>query len=171
MSRLLSPKKRGSLQSACMSVPIHSCVTGPTWYPTRHRSAFLVHYPLATCLGLSQLVRTTHLDTPHGFRSYAYMFDCNLDVIEPSDPTHYAGLGEVFYRKLKPSVRPCGRFCLGKWSNFRITSAAPYRQTGPSSRRHNRCPACGAGQGNDTAGRTALRRNVQTGKPHITHCR
>ena len=40
------------------------------------------------------------------FRLYACMFDCNLDTIEPSDPAHYAGLGEFFYRKLKPSVCP-----------------------------------------------------------------
>ncbi|KAG6334912.1 hypothetical protein ID866_4173 [Astraeus odoratus] len=43
---------------------------------------------------------------PYGFRLYAYMFGCNLDEIEPSDLTHYASLGEFFYRKLKPGVRP-----------------------------------------------------------------
>lgn len=43
---------------------------------------------------------------PYGFRLYAYMFGCNLDEIEPSDLTHYASLGDFFYRKLKPGVRP-----------------------------------------------------------------
>lgn len=43
---------------------------------------------------------------PYGFRLYAYVFGCNLDEIEPSDLTKYASLGEFFYRKLKPGVRP-----------------------------------------------------------------
>ncbi|KAH0838833.1 phosphatidylserine decarboxylase-domain-containing protein [Lanmaoa asiatica] len=43
---------------------------------------------------------------PYGFRFYAYVFGCNLDEIEPSDLTRYASLGEFFYRKLKPGVRP-----------------------------------------------------------------
>ncbi|KIM51563.1 hypothetical protein SCLCIDRAFT_143017 [Scleroderma citrinum Foug A] len=43
---------------------------------------------------------------PYGFRLYAYMFGCNLEEIEPSDLTHYASLGDFFYRKLKPGVRP-----------------------------------------------------------------
>ena len=65
----------------------------------------------------------------------------------------------------------CGQFCLGI---FRITSAAPHRQTGQSSRRHspqyNRWHASGAGQGhNILASRTALRKDVQTEQPHITH--
>ena len=32
----------------------------------------------------------------------AYLAE-TLDAIEPSDPTRYAGLGECFYRKLKPA--------------------------------------------------------------------
>ena len=43
---------------------------------------------------------------PYGFGLYAYAFGCNLDEIEPSDLTKYASLGEFFYRKLKPGVRP-----------------------------------------------------------------
>ncbi|KAI5985073.1 phosphatidylserine decarboxylase-domain-containing protein [Pisolithus albus] len=43
---------------------------------------------------------------PYGFRLYASMFGCNLEEIEPSDLTQYASLGEFFYRKLKPGVRP-----------------------------------------------------------------
>jgi phosphatidylserine decarboxylase len=43
---------------------------------------------------------------PYGFGLYAYAFGCNLDEIEPSDLTQYASLGEFFYRKLKPGVRP-----------------------------------------------------------------
>ena len=43
---------------------------------------------------------------PYGFGLYAYAFGCNLDEIEPSDLTEYASLGDFFYRKLKPGVRP-----------------------------------------------------------------
>ncbi|KAI9572534.1 phosphatidylserine decarboxylase [Boletus coccyginus] len=43
---------------------------------------------------------------PYGIRFYASVFGCNLDEIEPSDLTKYASLGEFFYRKLKPGVRP-----------------------------------------------------------------
>ncbi|KAG7092933.1 hypothetical protein E1B28_009238 [Marasmius oreades] len=43
---------------------------------------------------------------PVGFRVYAYAFGCNLDEIEPSDLRAYNSLGEFFYRKLKPGVRP-----------------------------------------------------------------
>lgn len=43
---------------------------------------------------------------PYGFRFYAHVFGCNLDEIEPSDLTKYASLGDFFYRKLKPGVRP-----------------------------------------------------------------
>lgn len=43
---------------------------------------------------------------PYSIRLYAYVFGCNLDEIEPSDLTKYASLGEFFYRKLKPGVRP-----------------------------------------------------------------
>ncbi|KAF9261424.1 phosphatidylserine decarboxylase 1 [Marasmius fiardii PR-910] len=43
---------------------------------------------------------------PIGFRVYAYAFGCNLDEIEPSDLRAYHSLGDFFYRKLKPGVRP-----------------------------------------------------------------
>ncbi|KAI5997492.1 phosphatidylserine decarboxylase [Pisolithus albus] len=43
---------------------------------------------------------------PYGFRLYAFMFGCNLEEIEPSDLTQYSSLGDFFYRKLKPGVRP-----------------------------------------------------------------
>lgn len=43
---------------------------------------------------------------PYGFWLYAHVFGCNLDEIEPSDLKKYASLGDFFYRKLKPGVRP-----------------------------------------------------------------
>ena len=43
---------------------------------------------------------------PSGFKLYAWFFGCNLDEIEPSDLTQYPSLGEFFYRRLKPGVRP-----------------------------------------------------------------
>ncbi|KAM6497700.1 Phosphatidylserine decarboxylase domain containing protein, partial [Amanita muscaria] len=43
---------------------------------------------------------------PYGFKFYAFVFDCNLDEIEQQDLTAYRSLGEFFYRKLKPGVRP-----------------------------------------------------------------
>ena len=57
-----------------------------------------------SCLGLSQLARTTHPDTLQWIPIICIHVGCNLDAIEPSDPTRYAGLGEFFYRKLKPGV-------------------------------------------------------------------
>ncbi|KIL60156.1 hypothetical protein M378DRAFT_84088 [Amanita muscaria Koide BX008] len=42
---------------------------------------------------------------PYGFKFYAFAFGCNLDEIE-QDLTAYRSLGEFFYRKLKPGVRP-----------------------------------------------------------------
>jgi phosphatidylserine decarboxylase len=43
---------------------------------------------------------------PYGFQFYAFVFGCNLDEIEHADLTHYASLGDFFYRKLKEGVRP-----------------------------------------------------------------
>ena len=43
---------------------------------------------------------------PAGLSFYAWVFGCNLDEIEHSDLTMYPSLGEFFYRKLKPGVRP-----------------------------------------------------------------
>lgn len=43
---------------------------------------------------------------PYGFRLYAWVFGCNLDEIDPLDLKQYASLGEFFYRKLQPGVRP-----------------------------------------------------------------
>ncbi|KAF9007840.1 phosphatidylserine decarboxylase 1 [Cyathus striatus] len=43
---------------------------------------------------------------PYGYRFYAYIFGCNLDEIEPSDLREYPSMGDFFYRKLKPGVRP-----------------------------------------------------------------
>ncbi|KZT24361.1 phosphatidylserine decarboxylase [Neolentinus lepideus HHB14362 ss-1] len=43
---------------------------------------------------------------PFGFRLYAWIFGCNLEEIDPEDLTQYRSLGEFFYRKLKPGVRP-----------------------------------------------------------------
>ncbi|KAK2464864.1 hypothetical protein APHAL10511_002940 [Amanita phalloides] len=45
---------------------------------------------------------------PYGFKFYAYVFGCNLDEIEQQDLTAYRSLGDFFYRKLKPGVRPVG---------------------------------------------------------------
>jgi len=43
---------------------------------------------------------------PYGFKLYANVFGCNLDEIEQPDLTAYKSLGDFFYRKLKPGVRP-----------------------------------------------------------------
>lgn len=44
---------------------------------------------------------------PTGFRLYAWLFNCNLDEVEHSDDLRvYVSLGDFFYRKLKPGVRP-----------------------------------------------------------------
>ncbi|KAH9920334.1 phosphatidylserine decarboxylase-domain-containing protein [Fomitopsis serialis] len=43
---------------------------------------------------------------PFGFKLYSRIFGCNLDEIDPLDLTQYASLGDFFYRKLKPGVRP-----------------------------------------------------------------
>ncbi|TFK48032.1 phosphatidylserine decarboxylase [Heliocybe sulcata] len=43
---------------------------------------------------------------PFGFRLYAWAFGCNLEEMDPEDLTQYRSLGEFFYRKLKPGVRP-----------------------------------------------------------------
>ena len=43
---------------------------------------------------------------PYGFGFYAYVFDCNLDEIEPSNLSEYPSLGAFFYRKLKKGARP-----------------------------------------------------------------
>jgi len=61
---------------------------------------------------------------PYGFRLYAYMFGCNLDEIEPSDLTHYASLGDFFYRKLKAGVRPVDNSVLV--SRLPCISVAPH---------------------------------------------
>lgn len=37
---------------------------------------------------------------------YAWAFGCNLDELEQPDLKQYASLGDFFYRKLKPGVRP-----------------------------------------------------------------
>jgi hypothetical protein len=43
---------------------------------------------------------------PYGFKLYANVFGCNLDEIEQPDLAAYKSLGDFFYRKLKPGVRP-----------------------------------------------------------------
>lgn len=43
---------------------------------------------------------------PFGFKLYAFLFDCNLDEIEPKDLKAYKSLGEFFYRRLAPGSRP-----------------------------------------------------------------
>ncbi|GJJ09388.1 hypothetical protein Clacol_003610 [Clathrus columnatus] len=43
---------------------------------------------------------------PIGFKIYAFIFDCNLDEIDPKDLTAYKSLGEFFYRKLASDSRP-----------------------------------------------------------------
>ncbi|KDN42305.1 phosphatidylserine decarboxylase [Tilletiaria anomala UBC 951] len=43
---------------------------------------------------------------PYGFKFYSYLFGCNLDEMKDPDLTHYASLGEFFYRELKDSARP-----------------------------------------------------------------
>jgi len=43
---------------------------------------------------------------PYGFRLYSWLFGVNINEVADSDLTHYANLGEFFYRKLKPDARP-----------------------------------------------------------------
>ncbi|KAF8588528.1 phosphatidylserine decarboxylase [Ramaria rubella] len=43
---------------------------------------------------------------PFGFKLYSYIFDCNLEEIEQKDLKAYSSLGEFFYRRLAPGVRP-----------------------------------------------------------------
>ncbi|KAG8858387.1 phosphatidylserine decarboxylase 1 [Tulasnella sp. 330] len=44
---------------------------------------------------------------PTGFKLYAWIFNCNLDEIEHADDlSRYVSLGDFFYRKLQPGVRP-----------------------------------------------------------------
>ncbi|KAF9513906.1 hypothetical protein BS47DRAFT_1382229 [Hydnum rufescens UP504] len=49
---------------------------------------------------------------PAGLSFYAWVFGCNLEEIEYSDLTMYPSLGEFFYRKLKPDVRPIANAAL-----------------------------------------------------------
>lgn len=41
-----------------------------------------------------------------GFKFYSYLFGVNLDEVAEPDLATYRNLGEFFYRKLKPGVRP-----------------------------------------------------------------
>ncbi|WFD33638.1 phosphatidylserine decarboxylase [Malassezia cuniculi] len=43
---------------------------------------------------------------PYGFKTYAYLFGCNLDEMAEEDLTKYRSLSEFFYRELKPGARP-----------------------------------------------------------------
>lgn len=43
---------------------------------------------------------------PAGFHLYAWLFGCDLDEVEHSDLREYSSLGEFFYRRLRPGVRP-----------------------------------------------------------------
>jgi phosphatidylserine decarboxylase len=49
---------------------------------------------------------------PFGFRLYSSIFGCNLDEIERDDLTTYTSLGDFFYRRLKPGVRPIEKAAL-----------------------------------------------------------
>jgi phosphatidylserine decarboxylase len=49
---------------------------------------------------------------PYGFRLYAFAFGCNLEEIEFADLSHYTSLGDFFYRKLKPGMRPVDKAIL-----------------------------------------------------------
>lgn len=70
---------------------------------------------------------------PYGFRLYAYMFGCNLEEIEPSDLTHYASLGDFFYRKLKPGVRPVDNSVLvSRLSLYLCGASSPRNQVSPA---------------------------------------
>ena len=55
---------------------------------------------------------------PFGFKLYAYIFGCNLDEVEDSDLTKYASLGEFFYRRLKPGVRPIAQAALVRFRSL-----------------------------------------------------
>jgi phosphatidylserine decarboxylase len=40
------------------------------------------------------------------YKSYSWLFKCNLEEIENTDLKSYPNLGSFFYRSLKPGVRP-----------------------------------------------------------------
>lgn len=48
---------------------------------------------------------------PTGFRTYSWIFGCNLDEVE-KDLKEYKSLGDFFYRRLKDGVRPVGELVL-----------------------------------------------------------
>ena len=51
------------------------------------------------------------------------MFGCNLDEVEESDLTKYVSLGDFFYRRLKPGVRPIAQAALVRfWSLLLLKS-------------------------------------------------
>lgn len=43
---------------------------------------------------------------PYGFRTYAWLFGCNMDELAEPDLTRYRSLSEFFYRELRPGARP-----------------------------------------------------------------
>ncbi|KAF8527848.1 phosphatidylserine decarboxylase-domain-containing protein [Hysterangium stoloniferum] len=65
--------------------------------------------PLRTMSRLWGYLNSLHLPVwfrPFGFKLYAFIFGCNLNEIDPSDLKSYKSLGEFFYRRLAPGVRP-----------------------------------------------------------------
>lgn len=49
---------------------------------------------------------------PFGFKLYAFLFNCNLEEIDPKDLTAYKSLGDFFYRKLDADARPIDKSIL-----------------------------------------------------------
>lgn len=103
---------------------------------------------------------------PYGIRLYASAFGCNLDEIEPSDLASYASLGDFFYRKLKPGVRPVDNAVLVSCGFHDFTDASLSSLLGQSSRRnrpslwYHRQPTRGASQGDHLLPRCATRRRT-----------
>lgn len=83
---------------------------------------------------------------PFGFRLYAYLFDCNLEEIDPRDLTAYKSLGDFFYRKLAPDSRPIDNSILVccQTAHFRVFLSSvslgfTSRRNGFTLWNHNRC--------------------------------
>ena len=144
-------RRRGmSCHQTRMSVPTHSCCFNMVSPAISTRSNYiwirLYRFGLHIYVHVSLQLGRDRTERPHALR-WSW---------------------RVLLSKTQTQCVSRGQLCLGRWGNFRIASAAPYRQTGRPSRRQNRWPTCGTGQGNDTlTGRTALRSDVQTGQPPL----
>lgn len=121
-----------------MSVPVHLFRNGITTHWHKFTFPVLTALPLRNMSHVWGYLNSFELPSftrPCGFRSYAYMFGCNLNEIESGDFAHYVSLGEFFYRNLKPGVRPVDISVLvSEAGDFLDTSVPYHRQIGQYSR-------------------------------------